>query len=418
MDRKQIFILHLLDCAIHSIKPHPEEFLPEEWEKLLQDCMGQGIFAVVFPAVEQLFRQGHVPAAVAEKWKKSTISAVTGQIRRNIEYEAVYTSFMGKGVQTLLFKGPALSELYPEEHLRITGDMDLLIAGDMDTAQQILKERGYTRLASPHEESVLDFRKNEMQIELHQSLFEENGAGRMHIFNEIMVPQEIWERRQNQQKSNGLLYAVFCPEDHLCYLLCHMAKHFIYAGFGLRHLADLTLFAQRYAGDIAWESFWRRIRLAGIEKFTCALFSICIKYLGLPAGCVPFPSDSAGSQPIDDLLEDILDAGIFGVRTPARVHARSMTGRITAEQNNRMQLMLRAVFPSAGYLKYQYPYLERRPWLLPAAWGQRLYRFLADLGKRRQERSSLKETSAVCSNRLNLLKEYELMDEKQRLSLH
>lgn len=409
MNRREIFLLHMLNCAIHSTKPEPMEFLPEEWEKLLQDCMSQGIFAIVFPVVERLFQQGCVPAPISEKWRKSTLSAASSQIRRRMAFERTYASLIGAGAQILLFKGPVISELYPEETLRIAGDMDLLVYGSADTAGQVLKAKGYICQASPHEAVVLDYRKGDLHVELHKALFEETRAGYSCLFHKFLPLEGLWERHIIFKTGNGIEIATFCPEDHLCYLLCHMAKHFIYAGFGLRHLSDLTLFAQHYANDICWESFWAHIRLTGLEKFTCALFSICMEYLGLHETCIPLFPGKTGSSDHSELLEDILDAGIFGARTPIRIRARSMTGRITETENSKARLILRAAFPSVGYLKYQYPYLKKKPWLLPAAWTQRAYRFLGSAEKTKHKENTFRQASELCKHRLNLLREYGLI---------
>ena len=47
---------------------------------------------------------------------------------------------------------------------------------------------------------------------------------------------------------------ILAPTDHLLCLLCHAYKHFLYAGFGIRHVCDIGIFAEP---DLERATCWR-----------------------------------------------------------------------------------------------------------------------------------------------------------------
>ena len=63
------------------------------------------------------------------------------------------------------------------------------------------------------------------------------------------------------------------------------------------------------------------------------------------------------------------------------------------------------LFPSAGKLAGRYKYLEKHPYLLPIAWITRIFKY----GK---ERSNPSESINIGNRRVEMLKEYEVIDKK------
>lgn len=403
METRGSVLLDLLNCAIHGGQPHGVVLSAEHWDLLLQDCMAHGIFAIVFPAVERLLPPYRPPEEVIRKWRKSVFAAVSRQLRNREAFILLYRELADAGIDALVFKGLVLAALYPEAGLRISGDGDLYLrASDLSHAQQVLERGGYLRRESPHESFVLDYYRGDLHIELHRTLFEE-GDGVCQKFLPLFPQQNLWEN--SLTGPDGLrTFGVF---DHLCYLVCHMAKHFICAGFGLRHLADLTLFTACHTTAIPWEAFWTKMDAVGLTKFAGGLFSLCMDFLGLPETAVPLPHGKDSPKACAPLLDDILDAGVFGVRTQQRQQMRSLTARITHKPASPAVLVLRAAFPGVRYLKYQYPYLARAPWLLPAAWLQRACRFTVRTLKK--DPAPLR-MAAFSGQRLALLREYGLIE--------
>ncbi|MBQ7982363.1 MAG: hypothetical protein IJ302_02250, partial [Clostridia bacterium] len=79
----------------------------------------------------------------------------------------------------------------------------------------------------------------------------------------------------------------------------------------------------------------------------------------------------------------------------SRIHSAHLTLQaVRGGDDSGTAGLLSAVFPPRKTLIGQYTYLERRPYLLPAAWGQRLWRYF------RETRGAGKDNSAAESLRI------------------
>jgi hypothetical protein len=199
----------------------------------------------------------------------------------------------------------------------------------------------------------------------------------------------------------GSMVRTMEPTDHLLYLLCHAYKHLIYSGVGIRQICDLCLLGQRRAADIDWTRLRRDCEELGIETMAAAMFRIGQRWLEIPA-----PAAFSDLQPDElPLLEDCLSGGLYGAEDLDRVHSRAFTlDSIRAEREGRQAHgAVRALFPSSVRLAGQYPYLKNRPWLLPAAWAQRAWRYLF------WEKSDPGNSVRIGRERVALLRQYRLL---------
>lgn len=78
------------------------------------------------------------------------------------------------------------------------------------------------------------------------------------------------------------------------------------------------------------------------------------------------------------MLQDLLDSGIYGGASGSRKHSSTMTLHAVAAQKQgkqkKMQIF-RTIFPAAKELQGRYSYLQKKPFLLPLAWGDRLLHY-------------------------------------------
>ena len=68
---------------------------------------------------------------------------------------------------------------------------------------------------------------------------------------------------------------------------------------------------------------------------------------------------------------------------------------------------MRSVFPNRKYMERSYRYLRRYPFLLPAAWIGRIWKFVTESRKNRGE--GARESIAIGSQRVELLKKYKII---------
>ena len=151
----------------------------------------------------------------------------------------------------------------------------------------------------------------------------------------------------------------------------------------------------------------RDCRSIRIERFASALFRILDERLGfaLPAAFSELPVD------FSDLLEDMLSGGLYGVNDINRAHSSTITLDAVASQKKgkRSAGPLASVFLPLKSMERKFPYLKRRPWLLPAAWVQRvgLYLFSKRSGAGQVDPT---ESVRIGNERVKLLKKYGIVD--------
>ena len=70
--------------------------------------------------------------------------------------------------------------------------------------------------------------------------------------------------------------------------------------------------------------------------------------------------------------------------------------------------VLRTVFPKHEYLGRRYPYLKKRPYLLPVAWAQRLVHYASE--KQSGADNSASGSIKLAKERIELMKRYDIMN--------
>jgi hypothetical protein len=70
--------------------------------------------------------------------------------------------------------------------------------------------------------------------------------------------------------------------------------------------------------------------------------------------------------------------------------------------------VLASVFPRAEKLERRYPYLKKHAWLLPVAWGQRLWNYSRET--RREKDSDAAQALKIGRERVELMKEYGIVE--------
>ena len=110
-----------------------------------------------------------------------------------------------------------------------------------------------------------------------------------------------------------------------------------------------------------------------------------------------------------DLLEDVLSGGLYGVVDVDRAHSSTMTlEAVSADRGNRRRKgALHSVFLPLASMRGQFPYLRKYPWLLPAAWTQRIFRYLAR--KDRPDPVNPARSVQIARERIELLREYRII---------
>ena len=392
MEPVQRYFLSLLSCALSGEVPPEEELSPEEWDALFTLARQQKLLPLIF---EALCRRPETKALPQfPLLKREVISQVMLQTRKTAQLHRVLAALTDAGLHPLVVKGAVCRSLYPQPDHRPSSDEDLLIPPEeTGKCHEILTSLGFFTEANPDSgdyEIPYHQKNGSLYIELHKSLFppESEAYGSLNRF--------FTDAHLRSVTIEGI--PTLEPTGHLFYLICHAFKHFLHSGFGLRQVCDIVLFAGSF--EIDWDILLENCRRIRADRFAAAIFRIGEAHLNL--GKIPegFRNISADELP---MLRDLLDAGIYGGATLSRRHSSNIT--LEAAGGRQKSSLLASLFPAASALEGRYPYLKKKPILLPLAWASRVGSYL----KESKVNNSAAEALKIGKERVALLKYYDIL---------
>lgn len=389
--------LHIAKAAISGGDLPAEKV---DWPAIFALANQQKLLPILFEAARK------TPAAAENAplfaaVKQQVIAQVLNQTVRSAEFSDLYRKLRSAGLHPIVVKGQLCSRLYPMRDHRISADDDILIPdGEFFACHEQLLANGLTTDTPADELATTDevsYTKNgsPLYIELHRHLFdsaEDSHDELNHFFADL-----------NPVETDGLL--AMPPHEHLLYLLLHAYKHFVRSGIGLRQFCDIGLWARAYHAEIDWQRLHEQCGSVHAATFAAAAFHIAGDYLGIEFD-LPAPWD--GSIDVEPLLHDSL-CGVYGSNDLTRLHSSTVTlNAVKASRTGEKSSVLSTVFPKREYLERRYPYLKKRPYLLPVAWVQRLAHYASE--KQSGADSSASGSIKLAKERIELMKRYGIMD--------
>ena len=372
-----------------------------DWPAIFTLANQQKLLPILFEAVRKT-PAAEENAALFAVTKQQVIGQVLNQTVRSAEFADLYRKLRAAGLHPIVVKGQLCSRLYPLKDHRISADDDILIPdGEFFACHEQLLANGLTTDTPADELASADevpYTKDgsPLYIELHRHLFDsaEDAHDELNHFFADLNPVEI----------DGLL--AMPPHEHLLYLLLHAYKHFVRSGIGLRQFCDIGLWARAYHAEIDWQRLHEQCASVHAATFAAAAFCIARDYLGIEFD-LPAPWNT--SIDVEPLLHDSLCGGVYGSNDLTRLHSSTVTlNAVKASRTGEKSSVLRTVFPKREYLERRYPYLKKRPYLLPVAWAQRLAHYAGE--KKTGADSSASGSIKMAKERIELMKQYDIME--------
>lgn len=390
--------LHIVKAAISGGDLPAEKV---DWPAIFTLANQQKLLPILFEAVRKM-PAAEENVALFAVTKQQVIGQVLNQTVRSAEFADLYRKLRAAGLHPIVVKGQLCSRLYPLKDHRISADDDLYISdAEFMACHKQLLANGLTTDTPVDELATADevsYTKNgsPLYIELHRHLFDsaEDAHDELNHFFADLNPVEI----------DGFL--AMPPHEHLLYLLLHAYKHFVRSGIGLRQFCDIGLWARAYHAEIDWQRLHDQCASVHAATFAAAAFHIAGDYLGIEFD-LPAPWD--GSIDVEPLLHDTLCGGVYGSNDLTRLHSSTVTlNAVKASRTGEKSSVLRTVFPKREYLERRYPYLKKRPYLLPVAWVQRLAHYASE--KQSGADSSASGSIKLAKERIELMKMYNVIE--------
>lgn len=390
--------LHIAKAAISGGDLPAEKV---DWPAIFTLANQQKLLPILFEAVRKM-PAAEENAVLFAVTKQQVIGQVLNQTVRSAEFADLYHKLRAAGLHPIVVKGQLCSRLYPLKDHRISADDDLLIPdGEFMACHEQLLTNGLTTDTPVDELSTADevsYTKNgsPLYIELHRHLFDssEDTHDELNHFFTDLKPIEV----------DGFL--TMPPHEHLLYLVLHAYKHFVRSGIGLRQFCDIGLWAREYHDEIDWQRLHEQCESVHAATFAAAAFRIARDYLGIDFD-LPMPWDA--SIDVEPLLHDTLCGGVYGSNDLTCLHSSTVTlNAVKASRTGEKSSVLSTVFPKREYLERRYPYLKKRPYLLPVAWVQRIAHYASE--KQSNPDNSASGSIKLGKERIELMKRYGIMD--------
>lgn len=393
--------LHIVKAAVSGGEIPAENV---DWSAVFALAGQQKLLPLVFEAARKAPAAAE-NAALFASVKQQVVAQVLSQTVRSAEFAALYRKLRAAGLHPVVVKGQLCSRLYPLTDHRISADDDLCIPdGEFLACHEALRENGLTTdtpadaLLTADEVSYTK-KGSPLYIELHRRLFDsaEDAHDDLNRFFADLKPIEI----------DGFL--AMPPHEHLLYLILHAYKHFVSCGIGLRQFCDIGLWARAYSAEIDWQRLHVQCERVHAATFARAAFHIARDGLGI-AFALPAPWDAAiDTKP---LLHDTLCGGVYGSNDYTRLHSSTVTiNAVKASRTGERSGVLRTVFPKRAYLERRYPYLQKRPYLLPVAWLARMVHYAAE--KRSGADNSAAGSLRLARERIALMRCYDILGDRR-----
>lgn len=390
--------LHIAKAAISGGDLPAEKV---DWPAIFTLANQQKLLPILFEAVRKM-PAAEENVALFAVTKQQVIGQVLNQTVRSAEFSDLYHKLRSAGLHPIVVKGQLCSRLYPLKDHRISADDDLYISdAEFMACHKQLLANGLTtdtpvdELATADEVSYTK-EGSPLYIELHRHLFDssEDAHDELNHFFASLKPVE----------TDGFL--AMPPHEHLLYLILHAYKHFVRSGIGLRQFCDIGLWARAYHVEIDWQRLHEQCESVHAATFAAAAFRIARDDLGIDFD-LPTPWD--GGIDVEPLLHDTLCGGVYGSNGLTRLHSSTVTlNAVKASRTGGKNSVLRTVFPKREYLERRYPYLKKRPYLLPVAWAQRLAHYASE--KQSGADSSASGSIKLGKERIELMKRYGIMN--------
>lgn len=382
-----------------------ESFPSADWQQFYRFSNEHKLVPMVYDSLRNCHDFCKDDPSLRVNWKQSAILQAANQAGRTQRLLELTLALEKAGVCYALLKGALCRQLYAQPDLRPSGDEDLFISKDQrGLCGTVFSKHGLTPV-NPREEDSVDHWQDAitgLHIELHTSLFD-SGWTSEHILNPWFfnaLQHTVWAPVEQTQ------VRTLQPTAHFLFLLAHALKHFITGGFGARTLCDIVTFAQYYDAQINKETVYQLLEQIYGRIFFDQLLAIGRDYLAFDFQALGWTL--SGPVNYSDLLEDMLDAGIYGQTSMDRRHSGALALEVVRSGQQKPSLGS-ALFPAKERLIGRYPVLKQYPILLPAVWVHRIGAYGLELLRSRGNGNSPGKTVSLGKQRTEMMIKYGII---------
>ena len=258
------------------------------------------------------------------------------------ELNEIAAVFEKEKIENIPLKGSILRKYYPEEWLRTSCDIDILVKDNcLESAVNALIGGLSYKFKQRSEHDVSLFSPSGVHIELHYTLTgdevnEKSSTVLNNVWNYVL-PCSSYEKKL----TNELFYF---------YHIAHMAKHFALGGCGVRPFIDLKIMNDKFV--LNRKQLDEMLNEGGVKMFVEA--AVKLSRLWFENG----ENKESFGEEIYVMSDYILYSGVYG----------SAENRVMVSQKKKggkFGYAMSRIFLPYSVMKKMHPVLEKHKWLLP-----------------------------------------------------
>lgn len=362
---EQVFLSLLRDYVCgQKLKALPNV----DWQALYNLAQSHNVTGLVGRILADLPTDHRPPKALAVAFRQAMGQTLMTYEKRMVAVQVMEQTLTDAHIPYLTVKGACTAAVYPDPPLRTCGDTDIVLTPEHQReAVRTLEQRGFAKKVT-HDDVVM-LTLHGFEFELHTRL-ESINDGSCALLANPFAPEVAY----NKSKNIWVLQPVYA----VYYTMLHLLHHIKTGGAGVRMLLDTDLLLRK--DPTLAPQVLELAERSGLERSFGCILALCKQWLDTPLPCsVP----ALDTDTIEKFAAVILGGGVFGHgngNTGAVFLARQKAADGSKTPFTRFVALFRYCFPKADYMAYQFPYLIRRPCLLPIAY---LHRFCRGLFRNR-----------------------------------
>lgn len=362
---EQVFLSLLRDYVCgQKLKALPNV----DWQALYNLAQNHNVTGLVGRILADLPTDHRPPKALAVAFRQGMGQTLMAYEKRMAAVQVMEQTLTDAHIPYLTVKGACTAAAYPDPSLRTCGDTDIVLTPEHQReAVRTLEQRGFAKKVT-HDDVVM-LTLYGFEFELHTRL-ESINDGSCALLANPFAPEVAY----NKSKNIWVLQPVYA----VYYTVLHLLHHIKTGGAGVRMLLDTDLLLRK--DPTLAPQVLELAERSGLERSFGCIFALCKQWLDTPLPCsVP----ALDTDTVEKFAAVILGGGVFGHgngNTGAVFLARQKAVKGDNTPFTRFVALFRYCFPKSDYMAYQFPYLIRRPCLLPFAY---LHRFCRGLFRNR-----------------------------------
>ncbi|UQZ85821.1 hypothetical protein SK3146_05110 [Paenibacillus konkukensis] len=269
MEHQPAYFISLLAAFIHQRRSPEQRQI--EWEQVYQLGNIHFVGGMIYLMAKTQEQGNRPPAALLQMMKQDFTSTIVRALHQESEMLRVIDELSRLQIPHLIFKGYAIKNCYPVKEMRTMGDIDILIKPeDREKSHELLQSMGFKPGIVTGE--VWSYSKGTVHLEIHTQLLVNNINNKFDYMNYF---SDVWDKAVMQP--NGYTYE-FSVNDHLLYMLVHMAKHFYGYGCGIRMVMDAAMYMIYFEKELDWGYLERELKKLNLVLFAHNIFALCRRW--------------------------------------------------------------------------------------------------------------------------------------------